>query len=206
MEARQGNKDPLWAWAIVIVLHGGLLYLGWQGGSARPGTEVEPAEQRLRVRWLQPPARPVITASPASPTTARQAQSTITGPPRLPIPTLAPALPDDDWQLPVAPTIQGMDVGPAVSGVDAVSYADDALALANRPVRLPGGADGGRFVMRPQLSPADVMAKVAQLFGDPGPPCMRVRARIRSLATEVSPQARALLEEELRRERQFCGN
>ena len=58
--------------------------------------------------------------------------------------------------------------------------------------------------MRDPVSPASVMNAVAKGFGDPGPPCPRVKARLYGLLTSTSDKDRKLLEEELRRYQQFC--
>jgi hypothetical protein len=78
--------------------------------------------------------------------------------------------------------------------------------LRSRRANLPGGEQADTFRMREPRSPASVMNSIAKAFGDPGPPCPRVKARLHGLLSATSDKERKLLEEELRRDQQFCRN
>jgi hypothetical protein len=78
--------------------------------------------------------------------------------------------------------------------------------FADRSARLPGGANGGRFVIRDAPTPADVAARIGRIFGgEPaGAPCRRITARITALASQVDAASRRDLERDIDLERRRC--
>ncbi len=58
--------------------------------------------------------------------------------------------------------------------------------------------------MRDPLTPARVVGFIGKLFGDPGPPCPRIKDGIQGLLTATSDRERELLDEALRRDREYC--
>ncbi len=76
--------------------------------------------------------------------------------------------------------------------------------LRSRRAQLPGGDAPGRFRMREPVTPAQALAMVGKLFGDPGDPCPRIRSQLNGLLTAASDRERELLQEEVRRDREYC--
>ena len=79
--------------------------------------------------------------------------------------------------------------------------------FASRRGQLPGGDGRGRFRMKEPLSPQKVLQMIGGMAGGPGysqSPCPRIASNLGGLLTATSDQERELLEEELRRDREYC--
>ena len=85
----------------------------------------------------------------------------------------------------------------------APTFASDPLR--SRRARLPGGDAPGTFRMRDPVTPARVVEAIGTLFGGgPSSPCPRIGSNIPHLLTATSDRERELLQEELRRDREYC--
>lgn len=202
MDRQSTHGTRILAWLVVVTVHTGLFWLLTLQLSSEPDAADEP---RLRLVWVQPtPAPRPAEPAPPPPVAPRPLQVAPAAPRRQPTPTLIEQ--PDPQTAPAAASSadllqqgQGWARGPSQAGTDFTPN-----PLHSRRAQLPGGDRGDAFRMRQPMSPARVMQAVAGLFGDPGPPCPRVQARVQGLLTATSDKERALLEEELRRERQFC--
>lgn len=200
---RQGRATQFVAWAWVVAVHAALAWLLLQGGRGSPmTTEV----QRLRLSFitlpeLPPPVSPRHSDDEHGKTTVR--------PPAAWRPAVAVELPESSSLQTEEPLmVAGPDLRaqtrPWSDRQDPPGFPADPLR--SRTARLPGGERGDTYRMREPPSLARGLAAVAGLFGDPGPPCPRIQARIAGLLPGTSPRERELLEEELRRDRQQCRN
>ncbi|RYZ73034.1 MAG: hypothetical protein EOP91_06420 [Lysobacteraceae bacterium] len=197
------------AWCWVVAVHAALAWLLVKGGRL---ATVAKAEPRLAVLFVaappqppMPPSRPpsAVGLHGATGTTAAGASRTRLEP--MPLPTAASSsaagqLPMGDAGLADLPG----PVSPWERPREQAAFPADPFA--SRRSSLPGGERSGRFRMRAPRSLARSLAAVGRAFGDPGPPCPRIEARIAGLLTGSSAGERALLEEELRREQQYCQN
>jgi hypothetical protein len=196
MQAEEhGRGVRLTAWLVVGLVHAGLLWLltvhTANEHSAKP-------ESRMRLLMLE--ARPPApTASPLPPqpeariSQPRPVMQTIVR--NTSAPSTAPANAGELLQ-------QGHDW--ARQQAPSPTFTQDPLR--SRRANLPGGEQADTFRMREPRSPASAMSFIAKAFGDPGPPCPRVKARLHGLLSATSDKERKLLEEELRRDQQFCRN
>lgn len=196
-----GREGKLAAWLIVGLVHAGLLWLLTTHTAREPNAQ---PESRMRLLMLDPtPRAPITPPSPAlqpklhiiPPRAVTKTVVADTASPTAPSPTTPPADANallrqgHDWARQQAPM---------------PTFTQDPLR--SRRAHLPGGERGDTFHMREPRSPASVMNSVAKAFGDPGPPCPRVQARLHGLLSATSDKERKLLEEELRRDKQFCRN
>jgi hypothetical protein len=82
-----------------------------------------------------------------------------------------------------------------------LSFASDPLR--NRRAQLPGGDRRGSFRMKEPVSAARIVERIGQVFGN-RPVCPDIQGRIAGLLTAASDGERELLDEELRRDREYC--
>lgn len=199
--SEHGRSNQLIAWLCVCVIHAGLFWLLLVQGRVERTTDIK--ETRLRLVLMQPALRaaaPTATASIPSPKRSTQAFNT----PKVEHARPAPR-PIDSAAPPSASTVATQELlqqAGAWTREPVLSFVADPLR--SRRAQLPGGDRQGAFRMREPPSPARAMESIASFFGDPGPPCPRVQARLNGLLTATSEKDRELLQEELRRDRQFC--
>ncbi len=191
---RQGSAARVAAWLGVIAVHAGLF---WLLTCQDRSTQKESLGERLRLVFVEPVRR----SSPPSPpsTTAR----------RLPTPRAAVARPID--QAVSAAQSELVRPAPAAGLMEQArqaareqvphSFASDPLR--SRRAQLPGGDRGGAFRMKEPVSPAKIVNWIGEAFGN-RPPCPDIQARISGLLTATSEHERELLQEELRRDREYC--
>jgi hypothetical protein len=195
----QGRGGKVAAWLVVGMVHAGLFWLLTTHNARDPNAKPE-----SRMRLLMLAATPRAPTTPPPPALQPKLQII---PPRAVTHTVvldtstasAPAPPaasanasailqqSHDWVRQQAPT---------------PTFTQDPLR--SRRAQLPGGERTDSFRMREPRSLASALSLVGKAFGDPGPPCPRVQARLYGLLTATSDKDRKLLEEELRRDQQFC--
>lgn len=189
------------AWLWVVAVHAGLF---WLLTLQPPGRTARAPESRLRLVFIPPtPAAPVTPAAVA----ARPVMQLL--PAR---PAARAALATESETRTIERTAASAEHAELASSPEAgvpwgkpkprPDFIPDPLR--SRRAQLPGGNAPERFRMRNPVSVASVLEGVAGAFGDPGPPCPRVQQRLAGLLTDTSDRGRALLQEELRREQQFC--
>lgn len=193
------------AWLVVAGVHATMLWLFTLVPRSPMPTAGNQARTQLvliaRPQVRQPPtlraatrttARPAITfaAPPPGPSIAAASQ------PSTPAAEADPGPAVVDWQQ------QAQDWAHRQAPLDATAFAADPLR--SRRARLPGGEQAERIRMTQPIAPAQVARFVGKLFGDPGPPCPRVRSNISGLLTATSERERELLAEELRQYRDYC--
>lgn len=200
-EGKQGYAAQVVAWLGVMAVHVGLFWvLTYQDRESRPLEN----GSRLRLLFIDP----VLQSTPPSPPT----------PPSVPQAQIrhsaaVPKRPAVVFSLPSAVANPTSDLPATAAELleqgrerareqAAPSFAADPLR-SRRP-QLPGGDRRGSFRMREPLTAARVVGFIGKAFGDPGPPCPRIQARISGLLTATSDHERELLEEELRRDREYC--
>ena len=197
---RQGGATRAMAWLGVIGVHACLFWLLTRQTSVVPAASDGP---RLRLTFVEP-ARPAMTqplarrpssapsakAAPASsrpaavlysPATQTSAQTTITA----------------DQMREQAGEWAREQAGPTFT----------ADPFASRRGQLPGGDGRGRFRMKEPLSPQKVLQAIGEMAGGRGysqSPCPRIASNLPGLLTATSDQERELLDEELRRDREYC--
>ncbi|MDR6842706.1 hypothetical protein [Pseudoxanthomonas sacheonensis] len=200
-EGKQGYAAQIAAWLGVMAVHVGLFWvLTYQDRESRPLEN----SARLRLLFIDPVPRPT-PPSPPTPSAVPQAQirqsASMANRPAVvlsPPPTIAN--PTSDLPITAAELLeQGREQAREQAPP---SFAADPLR-SRRP-QLPGGERRGSFRMREPLSAAKVVGFIGKAFGDPGPPCPRIQARISGLLTATSDRERELLDEELRRDREYC--
>lgn len=204
---RWGSGTQVAAWLGVLVVHAGLFWLLTCQGRL---TMQSGSGERLRL-VLIPRLRQTAPAAPSDPLV-------LPPPPSRPVrPAIQPR--PIDLAAPVGPSL------PAVSPAEAVTlpsgWAEQARQpvqtqepfsfaadpLRNRHARLPGGDDRGRFRMKEPLSPQKILQKIGGMAGGPGysqSPCPRIASNLPGLLTATSDHERELLDEELRRDREYC--
>lgn len=200
---RQENVTRVAAWLGVIGVHACLLWLLTRQAPSVPAASDGP---RLRLVFMAP-ARP-----PLPPPVVRQRSpvpSTETGrhapAPRRPSVVFSP------------PAVQASE--PATATADALleqgrDWAREQAAPAfgtdpfrSRRAQLPGGDGRGKFRMKETLSPQKFLQKIGSMAGGAGysqSPCPRIASNLPGLLTATSEHERELLEEELRRDREYC--
>jgi len=140
---------------------------------------------------LQPLAQPIKPA-PVAATTAAKPRSTLQAVVRDPLPAVPDAL------LPTAADLLQQAGDWARTQAPAADFSHDPLR------QRPGPRGDGRFAMRRQVSPEDVVKGIGQLLGGPGyseDPCPQIRRNIANAASGADP---ALAAEEVRRLQRFC--
>lgn len=200
-EGRQVYAAQVAAWLGVVAVHVGLFWvLTYQDRESRPLEN----GARLRLLFIDPVLRSTPPSPPTpSPVPQAQIRHSVSAPKRpavvlSPAPTVANSTSD----LPMT-TAELLEQGRNQAREQAApSFAADPLR-SRRP-QLPGGDRRGSFRMREPLSAARVVGFIGKAFGDPGPPCPRIQARISGLLTATSDRERELLDEELRRDREYC--
>lgn len=197
----QGREGKVAAWLVVGLVHAVLLWLL----TAHVAREHNPNPE-ARMRLLMLDATPRATTKPPQPTLQPKIQII---PPRA---VTQAVVPDTSTPTASSPTVTPANAsallqqGYAWARQQAPPPTFTQDPLRSRRALLPGGERGDSFHMREPRSPASVMNSVARAFGDPGPPCPRVQARLHGLLSATSDKERKLLEEELRRDKQFCRN
>ena len=204
----RGSGAQVAAWLGVLVVHAGLFWLLTCQGrlTTQPGNG-----ERLRLVFV-PRSRQTAPAAPSGPVvlpprSSRPARVAIQ--PR-PIDLAAPARPP--LPTPGAGTAEAI---PSLDGTEQarqsaqtrepLSFAADPLR--NRRAQLPGGEGRGRFRMKEPLSPQKILQKIGSMAGGPGysqSPCPRIASNLPGLLTATSERERELLNEELRRDREYC--
>lgn len=199
-EGKQGYAAQVAAWLGVMAVHMGLFWvLTYQDRESRPLEN----GARLRLLFIDP----VLRSTPSRPTPSPVPQAQIrhsASAPKRPAVVLTPAPPiaNSTSDLPIT-AAELLEQGPEQAREQAApSFAADPFR-SRRP-QLPGGDRRGSFRMREPLSAARVVGFIGKAFGDPGPPCPRIQARISGLLTATSHRERELLDEELRRDREYC--
>jgi hypothetical protein len=200
-EGKQGYAAQVVAWLGVMAVHAGLFWvLTYQDRESR----LLENGARLRLLFIGPVLR---STPPSQPTPSLMPQARTrhsASAPKRPAVVLSPAptIANPTSNLPVT-AAELLEQGRDQAREQATpSFAADPLR-SRRP-QLPGGDRRGSFRMREPLSAARVVGFIGKAFGDPGPPCPRIRARISGLLTATSDHERELLEEELRRDREYC--
>jgi len=199
-ERKQGYAAQVAAWLGVVAVHMGLFWvLTYQDRESRPLEN----GARLRLLFIDPVLR--STPSPPTPSPVPQAEirQSASAPKRFAVvlsPASTIASPTSDLPITAAELLgKGREQAREQA---APSFAADPFR-SRRP-QLPGGDRRGSFRMREPLSVARVVGFIGKAFGDPGPPCPRIQARISGLLTATSDRERELLDEELRRDRGYC--
>lgn len=187
------------AWAGVLLFHALLLQLLRQEIVATD----EHAGWALQVEWIQshPPAAGVTQQrdAPRRTRAAHVAHDSLPAAPGVNTPAddTRASKPRLDLALP-APVRERLAAAPGREP-----------ALARAPSRLDGGRPE-RFRMQAPVTPERALQSASRLLGfwPPGyelDPCPRIRANIASRLAQTSPEARSMLEEEMRRERALCN-
>lgn len=205
---RLGGGTQVVAWLGVLVVHAGLFWLltcqgrlTTQSGSAerlrlvfvprsRQMAPVAPSDPLVLPPLPSRPVRPAIRPRPID-------LAAPAGPP-LPTPSAstAEATPSSNWAEQARQSAQAREP---------LSFTADPLR--NRHAQLPGGDGRGRFRMKEPLTPRKVLRAIGEMAGGRGysqSPCPRIAANLPGLLTATSDQERELLEEELRRDREYC--
>lgn len=200
-EGKQGYAAQVAAWLGVVAVHVGLFWvLTHQDRQSRPLEN----GARLRLLFIDP----VLRSTPPSPPTPssmsqariRHSASVPNRPPVVLSPPPIAANPTSDISTTAAELLeQGRE-----RAREQASPSFTADPFRSRRPQLPGGDRRGSFRMREPLSAARVVGFIGKAFGDPGPPCPRIQARISGLLTATSDRERELLDEELRRDREYC--
>lgn len=205
---RWGSGTQVAAWLGVLLVHAGLFWLLTCQG--RLTTQAGSGERlRLvfvpRLRQTAPaapadalmlPPRP--SSRPVRPAAIQPRPIDLATPVRPPLPAVSPteaALPPG-WAEQARQSVQMQEP---------LSFATDPLR--NRHAQLPGGDGRGRFRMKEPLSPQKILQKIGGMAGGPGysqSPCPRIASNLPGLLTATSDRERELLDEELRRDREYC--
>ena len=197
--SRQEHFARTIAWLVMVLVHAGIFWLLSTQRSLDSRTHDEP---RLRLLWLVAPDPPKpVVAMPSAP------RALHTAPTARPKPAATPSVePVTTTPVATAPANTGdlLEQGRAWARQQDADADFKSDPLRSRRAQLPGGDRVGGFRMKEPMSPARALENVAKFFGDPGPPCPRAQARLHGLLTATSDKERALLQEELRRVRQFC--
>ena len=195
----QERHARYFAWLVIMAVQAGIFWLI----STQRGLEtLARDEPGLRLHWLTSPALPKpVVATSTKPGALNAAPTKM--PVRLAMPPVEAAVPATVATAPVS-TNDLLEQGRTWVQQQEATNNFNSDPIRSRRAQLPGGERAGSFRMQEPMSPARALENVAKFFGDPGPPCPRVRARLHELLTATSEKERALLQEELRRERQFC--
>jgi len=200
-DGKQGSATQVVAWLGVVMVHAGLFWiLTYQNRESRPPDH----GARLRLLFIDPVARPTPPPPPAPPSVLQAQVRRSAAAPKRPALVLSPPSTIAD----TAPGFSATSAELLEQGREqareqtVLSFSADPLR-SRRP-QLPGGDGRGTFRMREPLSAAKVVGFIGKAFGDPGPPCPRIQARISGLLTATSDRERELLDEELRRDREYC--
>lgn len=200
-QTRRFDAGHVAALAVAVLLHA---VAGWLVLHARNGrSDASDEAGALQVTWIERPAS--VPSRPPEPATESRRER------RAPLREDAPAIrqpeavvhddavPKPSRPLSVVFLEQGRQLARAQAG--AHDFVQDPFA--NRRHAL-SDAGGGRFRMKEPMSAAKVVAGIGQLFGGAGyetDPCPRIRRNIAALGPGGDSE---LLQEEFRRQRQFC--
>lgn len=198
---RQGRAAQVIAWAWVVVVHAGLFWL--LGLHERSGEQAS-NEARMRLVFL-PRREPLPAPSPRPPaSTAPPRLQVLPGPAAPPAATAGPTPATPTTGITAAIDTRLREPGAAWThdAVPQPSFAPDPLR--DRRAQLPGGERPETFRQRDPIAPADVVGFIGMLFGDPGPPCPRIKRNLAHLSAATSDHDRELLEEEFRRDQKYC--
>jgi len=204
---RWGSGTQVAAWLGVLVVHAGFFWLLTY--QVRPATQTGSAE-RLRLVFLPrsrqaapAPSHPVVHPSrpnaPLRPAIRpRPIDLAAVVEPPVPVPDThtAETTPSTDWVEQARRSVQAREP---------LSFVADPLR--SRHAQLPGGDGRERFRLREPLSPQKILQKMGGMAGGPGysqSPCPRIASNLPGLLTGTSEQERRRLEEELRRNREYC--
>ena len=197
---RQGGATRAMAWLGVIGVHACLFWLLTRQTLVVSATSDGP---RLRLTFIEP-ARPPITRPlarrPASTPLSKAAPASS----RTTVVLSSPATRTSE---PAAITADRMREQARDWAREQAAPTFTADPFASRRGQLPGGDGRGRFRMKEPLSPQKVLQMIGGMAGGPGysqSPCPRIASNLGGLLTATSDQERELLEEELRRDREYC--
>lgn len=199
---RQAGATQAIAWLGVVGVHVCLL---WLLTRQEPGTANVDDGPRLRLlsvtpaRPLPPPVSPPRSSIPPAQIprgapTARRPLVVLTAPV---VQTSEPVVPAADQLQEQARDWAARQAPPAFA----------ADPFGSRHAQLPGGDGRGRFRMKEPLSPQKILQKIGSMAGGPGysqSPCPRIASNLSGLLTATSEHERQLLDEELRRDREYC--
>ena len=196
------------AWLGVLVVHAGLFWLltcqgrlTMQSGSAerlrlvfvprsRQAAPVAPSDPLVLPPRANRPVRPATQPRPID----------LAAPAGAPLPTpsasAAEATPSSYWAEQARQSAQTREP---------LSFAADPLR--NRHAQLPVGDRHGRFRMKEARSPQKVLQMIGGMAGGPGysqSPCPRIASNLPGLLTATTDHERELLNEELRRDAEYC--
>lgn len=198
----QGRSTQVIACAWIVVVHAGLF---WLLGLHDRVSGRQSDETRMRLAFVERIVRP--SARPPLPPAPRRGLRTLPARSDRPSVEIASKRAERDPAAALTATAtagelleQGREW--ARQQAPAPSFASDPLR--SRRAQLPGGDRPESFRMRDPLTPARVVGFIGKLFGDPGPPCPRIKDGIQGLLTATSDRERDLLDEELRRDREYC--
>lgn len=198
-QTRRFDAGHVAALAVAILLHA---VAGWLVLQARSGRGDASAEAGvLQITWIvrPTPSRP-LEPPPESTRERRAPQREEASAIRQPE-TIArdAAMPEPSRPLSAVFLEQGRQLARAQAGTH--DFVQDPFANRRHALSDVGG---GRFRMKEPMSAAKVVAGIGQLFGGAGyetDPCPRIRRNIAALGPGGDSE---LLQEEFRRQRQFC--
>ncbi|HYM87323.1 MAG TPA: hypothetical protein VET30_11405 [Pseudoxanthomonas sp.] len=205
---RQERTTQFAAWVWVVVVHAGLFWLLIHQGRESDVREDGPRLRLVFIATAQPdvlpdpaiqPSRraPAMTA-PAAPTRSRPSRAR----PSIMLPSPSSAQATDSTPDTAASTGALLEQGRQWTREQAPP-AFNTDPFRSRHAQLPGGERPDSFRMKEPLSPVRVVGFIARAFGDRDP-CPNNRSRLSGLLTATSEQERKLLQEELRRDRDYC--
>lgn len=203
---RWGSGTQVAAWLGVLLVHAGLFWLLTCQG--RLTTQSDSGE-RLRLVFV-PRLRQTAPAAPSDPVVLPPPPGRSVRPAIQPRPIdlatpVGPPLPAVSPAEAALPTGWAEQTRQSVQTREPLSFAADPLR--SRHARLPGGDGRGRFRMKEPLSPQKILQKIGSMAGGPGysqSPCPRIASNLPGLLTATSEHERELLNEELRRDREYC--
>lgn len=201
-QARKFDAGHVAALAIAVALHAVFAWLILHSRGDRDDASAE--RGALQVAWIERPAPEPSRPAEPPPESPRERNATpprdaATAPARPESVAHGRAAPEPSRPLSAVFIDQGRQF--ARTQADAHDFVQDPFA--NRRHAL-SDVRGGGFRMREAVTPAKVLAGIGQLFGGPGyetDPCPRIRRNIAALGPGGDSE---LLQEEFRRQRQFC--
>ena len=194
----QGRTAQVIACAWVVAVHAGLFWLlGMQQRNA--GKPFDGPRMRLvLIERIAPPPPTLPPRSSSRTPSAPRERSTAASPAPAPLQPEA-AIPS------TASAGELLEQGREWARQQAPAPAFTSDPLRSRRTQLPGGDAPGTFRMRDPVTPARVVEAIGTLFGGgPSSPCPRIGSNIPHLLTATSDRERELLQEELRRDREYC--
>lgn len=203
---RWGSGTQVAAWLGVLLVHVGLFWLLTCQGRL---TTQSGSGERLRLVFV-PRLRQTAPAAPSDPVVLPPPPSRSVRPAIQPQPIdlatpVGPPLPAVSPAEAALPTGWAEQTRQSVQTREPLSFSADPLR--SRHAQLPGGDGRGRFRMKEPLSPQKILQKIGSMAGGPGysqSPCPRIASNLPGLLTATSEHERELLNEELRRDREYC--